>query len=380
MDIHMSHMDHVVFVNNSYGFVVCSGARESVQLFNHRHKLGNYLLQEISGPFFQSLRKNRMISIGAGICNDLYSFFKLDAVKLQKTDQFRDHHAGMGVVDLNGGIVSQIMVIAAPGFTFLKDQLGACGNHEILLVDTQKTSVVVRIVRIQKQCQVLCDVFFVKGDAVSDNGFIYRIQIEKIQAVCPSLVAGNRKTVQAGGIFLPGKRYRENGISGFCRALGRQPEIGRFFLKAVFKILMEQAAVVTEADSVSRKVQRRQTVQETGCQTAETAVAEAGFRFQFLDIRKRFSRFCKCGAYLVVKSEIDQVVGEKFSDQELCGDIVKLSSSYLLFTGFAFFMRQLQKSLVDFFIGSRGKVFSKKACQCGIHGCTHVQDSFHFSE
>ena len=26
------------------------------------------------------------------------------------------------------------------------------------------------------------------------------------------------------------------------------------------------------------------------------------------------------------------------------------------------------------------KVFSKKVCQCGIHGCTHVQDSFHFSE
>src|SRR5699024_170584 len=75
-----------------------------------------------------------------------------------------------------------------------------------------------------------------------------------------------------------------------------------------------------------------------------------------------------------------QVVGEKFSDQELCGNIVKLSSCYLLFTGCAFLMRQLQKSLVDFFIGSRRKVFSKKVCQCGIHGCTHVQDSFHFSE
>ena len=138
--------------------------------------------------------------------------------------------------------------------------------------------------------------------------------------------------------------------------------------------------MVTEADSVSWKVQRRQTVQETGCQTAETAVAEAGFRFKFLDIRKRFSRFCKCGAYLVVKSEIDQVVGEKFSDQELCGNIVKAFFLLPSLHGLCFLMHQLQKSLVDFFIGSRGKVFSKKVCQCGIHGCTHVQDSFHFSE
>src|SRR5699024_10520339 len=127
------------------------------------------------------------------ICNDLYSFFKLDAVKLQKTDQFRDHHAWMGVVDLNGGIVSQIMVIAAPGFTFLEDQLSACGNHEILLVDTQKTSIVVRIVRVQEKGQVLCDVFFVKGDAFSDNGLVHRIQVKKIQAVGTSFVAGKRK-------------------------------------------------------------------------------------------------------------------------------------------------------------------------------------------
>ena len=195
-----------------------------------------------------------MISIGAGICNDLYSFFKLDAVKLQKADQLRDHHTGMGIVDLNGGIVSQIVVIAAPGCTFLKDQLGACGNHEILLVDTQKLAVVVRIVRIQKQCQVFCNVLFVKGDAVSDNGFIYRIQIEKIQAVCPSLVAGDRESVKAGGILFSRKRYREKDIRRLCRALGSQPVIGRFILHAVFEILMEKSAVIAEPHAVSRKV------------------------------------------------------------------------------------------------------------------------------
>ena len=254
MDIHVSHMDHVVFINDSYGFVVCSGARKSVQLFDHRHKLGNHLLQEASGPFFQSLRKDRVIGIGAGIRNDLYSFFKLNAVKFQKTDQLRDHHAGMSVVDLDSGVIRKIMVIAASVRTFFQDKLCSCADHEILLINTQKTSVIVRIVRIQKQCQVLCNVLFVKGDAVSDNGFIYRIQIEKIQAVCPSLVAGDRESVKAGGILFSRKRYREKDIRRLCRALGSQPVIGRFILHAVFEILMEKSAVIAEPHAVSRKV------------------------------------------------------------------------------------------------------------------------------
>ena len=45
--------------------------------------------------------------------------------------------AGVGVVDLDGGVVGQIMVIAAPGGTLSQNELGTGRDHQVLLVHPQ---------------------------------------------------------------------------------------------------------------------------------------------------------------------------------------------------------------------------------------------------
>ncbi len=45
---------------------------------------------------------------------------------------------GMGVVDLDGGVIGQIMVVAAPGGALGQNELGTGADHQVLLVDAQR--------------------------------------------------------------------------------------------------------------------------------------------------------------------------------------------------------------------------------------------------
>ena len=64
-------------------------------------------------PLFQCFRQNRMVGVSAGPGDDLNGFFKLNAFFAEQTDQLRNDHARVGIVDLNGSVIRKIMVIAA---------------------------------------------------------------------------------------------------------------------------------------------------------------------------------------------------------------------------------------------------------------------------
>ena len=72
-----------------------------------------------------------MVGVGAGLGDDLHGLLKLDAALAQQTDLLRDDHAGMGVVDLDGGVVGQIVVIAAPGGALCQTELGTGRNQDV---------------------------------------------------------------------------------------------------------------------------------------------------------------------------------------------------------------------------------------------------------
>ena len=56
----------------------------------------------------------------------------------------------MGIVDLDHHMLIQVMQVIAFLIALLQDQLCAVADHEILLVDTQKLSGAVTVVRIQE--------------------------------------------------------------------------------------------------------------------------------------------------------------------------------------------------------------------------------------
>ena len=65
----------------------------------------------------------------------------------------------------------------AVSYTHL-DELSGIGYHEILLEDTEFTSVIIAVIRIQEQCQVVKNVLFVKGNSIVNHGFICQINVK----------------------------------------------------------------------------------------------------------------------------------------------------------------------------------------------------------
>ena len=87
-----------------------------------------------------------MVGVGAGLGDDLDGLVELDALFAQQADQLGDDHAGVGVIDLDGGIIGQVMVIAAAGGALGQNQLGTGGDHQILLVDAQAAAGLVGVI------------------------------------------------------------------------------------------------------------------------------------------------------------------------------------------------------------------------------------------
>ena len=149
MNIHMCHMNKVVF-NYVSGFIIYGLADFVVQFTNNWHKLWYRLVHKTKGPFFKCFCKNCMICI----CTDLWS--NIDCLLHQKSffaqlsNQLWNYHRWMCIVNLDSSIICKIMKVTAFCHCLFYNQFCSITNHEILLVNTKKSSLIIRIIRIKK--------------------------------------------------------------------------------------------------------------------------------------------------------------------------------------------------------------------------------------
>ena len=256
VDVHVGHVHPVVLVDDGKALVLGAGAGQCIQLFDNGHQLGHHGIQIGAGPLFQRLGQNGVVGVGAGPGHDLHGFLKFDAPLPQQPDEFRDDHAGVGVVDLDGGVVGQIVIIAAAGRALSQNELGTGRDHQILLVHPQTAASLIGIVRVEEEGQVLVDGGLVERDAVMDDALVDGVQIEQVQGVGAALVAGDGQLVQPGGVRLARQLHRVGDVGLFGPAVGSEPRVGLFVLDAVLKGLMEQAKVIPQAHAVAGQIQR----------------------------------------------------------------------------------------------------------------------------
>ena len=266
-----------------------------------------------------------MVGVGAGLGDDLHGLLKLDAALAQQPDQLRDDHAGVGVVDLDGGVVRQIMEVAAPGGALGQNELCTGRDHQVLLVHPQTAACLVGIVRVEEEGQVLVDGSLVEGNAVMDDALVDGVQIEQVQGVGAPLVAGDRQLVQPGGVLLARQFHRVGGVGLFRPAVGSQPRVGLFVLHAILKGLMEQTKMVPQTYAVAGQVQRCQRVEEAGSQTPQAAVAQRRLRLYLFNVGKALSGSSQRRPGFVVQPQIDEVVGQQLANKEFGADIVQLA-------------------------------------------------------
>ncbi len=316
-----------------------------------------------------------MVGVGACVFDLLYRCLEAHAPGRQQTDQFGDDHGRVGVIDLHHHVLAQFFDGIAFVVHLLQNQLGGVGDHEVLLVDTQTAPGFVSVIRVQEQRQVLFDFFLVEVDAVGDDGIIHGIQVEEIQGVDFLVVAGHVNGVHGAGDGEVFEGHFEVHIRAVFPGLVADPGVGIFHLSVVFKLLAEQTQVVVQADAVARKIQRGDGIQEAGCQTAETAVAQRGLGFDFLDFRQ-----CVAGLFdkrfgIVVDAQVDEVVGEQLSDEEFRGNVVQLFVAGDLRCVSQGFFGEGQKRRIHFFFCECCGSFMEK--RFGF--CCHLLFSVHIT-
>ena len=327
VDIHMGHVDDVVFVPDGRPRIVAALPGPLIQGPDEGQKLGSHLLQIGGGPLLQGLGQDGVVGVGAGALHQIHGLLQLHPPGGEQPEQLGDHHGGVGVVDVYHGILVQLQRGVAGLLQLPQQQLRAGGNHEILLVDPQQPAGLVAVVGVQEGGQVPGDVGFVKPDAVS-GGRRGPLHVEQVQPVAYAvLIAGDLQVVLSG---VQGKAPKVHlvGHSGVQQpGLRREPGVGLLGLPAGVQPLAEQAVVVVEAHPIPVEAQRGDGIQKTGSQTAQTAVAQRGLRLLVLHLGQGAAVGGQQPLRLLQQAQVDQIGPQQTAHQKFRGEVIQLPLS-----------------------------------------------------
>ena len=268
-----------------------------------------------------------MVSVGDHGAYDGHGLVKLDVVLGGKqANELGDDHGGVRVVNLDHGVVGQIVQVAAALDGLVDQELGGVAHHEVLLVDAKQAALLVGIVGVEEQGEVLGDLGLVEVDgAAGDQAVVDACQIEQAQAVFGGLAVARHVDVdELGG---NGKVAELNSVGTVVinqDVLLVEPLVGDGLLLIIDKALAEQAVMVVEAHTVAGKAQRGDGIQEACGQTAQAAVAERRLDLELLDLVEVVAGGDELVLNLVIDAEVDHIVDEQLADQKLGRDVVEL--------------------------------------------------------
>ena len=101
-----------------------------------------------------------------------------------------------------------------------------------------------------------------------------------------------------------------------------QPVVGLFHLVTVGNALIEYSVFVTDSVTVTGDLKRSQGIKKAGRKAPKAPVAEAGIHFRVPDILKIDVQLRKSLLHFLFKSEIQDGVSHKSSDQKFQGKII----------------------------------------------------------
>ena len=124
---------------------------------NNVHDFRDNAAHQLQIPLFQRLTQNGMVGIGEGLLCYLEALIEIHALSHQKTDQLRNGHGRMGIVQLNGIKLRKMTQIAAVRRLIDPEHIlqGSRAQH-ILLLDTQALAFPSGIIGIQNTGDILC--------------------------------------------------------------------------------------------------------------------------------------------------------------------------------------------------------------------------------
>ncbi|MNB74089.1 hypothetical protein D3C75_207130 [compost metagenome] len=253
--------------------------------------------EHVHRPGFQRFAHQRVVGVGEHLARHIKGFIPAELMLVdQQAHQFRDRQHRVGVVQVDGGFLRQVLV----GFVQLEvaaeNILDGRGDQEVFLTQTQLTPGIGRVIRVQHAGDVLGVVFifhcrevitlvkFTKVNLATGLGIPQAQRVGGIGVVARNnLVIGHSQDLfgfdPAGFLaFLLHTSAETHFIARIValelpRIAIFQPVVRRLFLSTVDNVLFEHAVIVADAVAASRQGEGCQRVEEAGRQTPEAAVA-----------------------------------------------------------------------------------------------------------
>ena len=202
VNVHVGHVNGIVLVDDGNARVIVLGLCDLVELDDDVGDGGRDLLQAGERPLLERLGKDRVVGVGDHGAHNGNGLVKLDVVLGgEQADELGNDHGGVRVVDLNHGVVGQVVQVAAALDGLVDQELGGVAHHEVLLVDAKQAALLVGIVGVQEQGEVLGDLGLVEVDgAAGYQAVVDACQVEQAQAVLGGLaVTGHIDVDELGG-------------------------------------------------------------------------------------------------------------------------------------------------------------------------------------
>ena len=125
------------------------------------------------------------------------------------------------------------------------------------------------------------------------------------------------------GVAAPVDEVVDVGFGDLPRVSVDQPVVGLLDLPAVVDLLVEDAELVADAVADGRALEGGQRVEITGGQPPEAAVAQPGFLLACQHLVEVLAEFGQRSAGCFLDSEVDQVVAQLRSHQELGREVAR---------------------------------------------------------
>ena len=256
----------------------------------------------------------------------------------------------MGVVQLDGDLVSQILQRAVGGQVVLHDIADGCGREEVLLAQAQDLALNVVVVGVQHLGDQLGAGVLAHGSVVVAQREAGHIKVRSLGL--PQAQLGNALAVVALHIHVRGHSHNAvvvgvldiveavipvladlavkadlDGLIGVALQpdlTAGQPVVSALLLPAVHDLLLENAVLVQDGVAGAADAGGGHAVQIAGSQTAQTAVAQTCIRLFLkdavnVDISVGQGLFC----YLV-QTQVQQAGLQAAAHQELHAQIIHL--------------------------------------------------------
>ena len=240
--------------------------------------------QQLHIPLLERFAHNSVIGVGEYVCGDIKRCLKIHTLTHQKTDEFRDGHGRVCIVELHSNKLRQTVIVAAMrSFVVAQDVLQGSAGKNVLLLDAQALSFPGGIVWIQDARNILG---FILG--LERLGIILRVERIEVQLLLGLTLPQTQRTYSVGTIA-NNRHVIWNCVDGLvCKpylhgqfiapvapgiAIFR-PVVGIFPLTAILKALLEQAKAVTQAITRQRQIACRCAVKEARSKTSKATIAE----------------------------------------------------------------------------------------------------------